>query len=390
MVTTRTYLDHAATTPVDPRVLEAMLPLYQENWGNPSGTYREAQAARKHLDAARDRVAKLLECSPTELVFTSGGTESDNAAIRGAAYARQHAGRHIVSSAIEHHAVLHTLEALEEEGFEVTLVGVDSEGFVDPQGVAEAVRDDTTLVSVMAANNEVGTIEPIAEIASAVKQRNPRTLLHTDAVQAVGAVDVRPDMLGVDLLSLAAHKFYGPKGSGALYVRERTRLQPLILGGSQESERRAGTENVAGAAGFAAAFTLAAAEQAQRNAKLRDLRDALWRGLRERIAPIRLNGAADFDRRLPNNLSVCFPGVEGESILLQLDMEGIAASSGSACSTGSTEPSHVLTAMGVDADTAHSAVRFSLGKDSQAAQIERVAVVVPEIIERLRALSPTF
>ena len=333
-------------------------------------------------------MAEVLECSPSEVVFTSGGTESDNAAIRGVALARSFAGRHLITSEIEHHAVLHPMEALEHEGFEVTVLPVDGEGFVDPEETAAAVRDDTILVSIMAANNEIGTLQPIAEIAAAVKERNRRTLVHTDAVQAAGAVDLCPDVLGVDLMSLTAHKIYGPKGSGALYVRRRTALEPILLGGGQEEERRAGTESVAQIVGLAAALQLAESERAERRAHVSGLRDALWRELRERVSPLRLNGPSDWDRRLPNNLHVCFPGVEGESILLQLDMEGFAASSGSACSTGSTEPSHVLTAIGVDADTAHSAVRLSLGQSNTLDQVERLAGTIPEIVGRLRALAP--
>ncbi len=384
----RAYFDHAATTPLDGRVLEAMVPVLERGWGNPSGIYREAQVARGILDGARDEIAGVLGCSPSEVVLTSGGTESDNAAIRGVALARGFAGRHLITSAIEHHAVLHPLEALEREGFELTVLPVDGEGFVDPEEAAAAVRDDTILVSVMTANNEIGTVQPIAEIAAAVKARNRRTLVHTDAVQAAGAVDIRPDVLGVDLMSLTAHKIYGPKGSGALYVRRRTALEPILLGGGQEEERRAGTESVAQAVGLATALQLAEAERSERTAHVRELRDALWRELRERVSPLRLNGPADWERRLPNNLHVCFAGVEGESILLQLDMEGFAASSGSACSTGSTEPSHVLTAIGVDPDTAHSAVRLSLGQSNTLEQVERLAGAVPEIVGRLRALSP--
>ena len=384
----RVYLDHAATTPVDPRVIDAMVAYYREHWGNPSGIYREAQAARKGLDEARDRVAARLECSPGEVIFTSGGTEADNAALRGVASARRHAGQHIITSAIEHHAVLEPLEALEREGWDVTILPVDREGFVDPASVQAAVRDDTVLVTIMAANNEVGTLQPIAEIARAVKARNPETLVHTDAVQGVGAVDIRPDVLGVDLLSLTAHKIYGPKGVGVLFLRHRTPFTPLIIGGGQEADRRAGTENVAGAMALATALDLACDEMAALNAHVGGLRDRLWRHLREGIDPISLNGPADMTQRLPNNLSLCFAGVEGESILLHLDMEGVAASAGSACTTGSAEPSHVLTAMGVDSDLAHSALRLTLGRQNTEAQIDRVGQVLPEVIGRLRALSP--
>ena len=384
----RAYFDHAATTPLDRRVLEAMVPALQHGWGNPSGVYREAQYARALLDQARDDIADVLECSPSEVVLTSGGTESDNLAIRGAALARQHIGRHLITQATEHHAVLHTMEQLEREGFELTVLGVDRDGFVDPDEVAAAVRDDTTVVSIMLANNEIGTVQPVAEIAAAVKDRNRRTIVHTDAVQAAGAVDIRPDVLGVDMISLTAHKIYGPKGAGALYVRRRTPLQPLQLGGGQEEERRAGTESVAQAVGLAKALQLAEEERNQRTAHASTLRNRLWRELNERVHPLQLNGPTDWTRRLPNNLNVSFPGVEGESILLQLDLDGFAASSGSACSTGSTEPSHVLTAIGLDPDTAHSTLRLSLGQSNTEEQIDNIARTIEEITARLRALSP--
>ncbi len=384
----RAYFDHAATTPLDPRVLAAMIPVLERGWGNPSGIYREAQYARALLDQARDDVAEMLGCSPSEVVLTSGGTESDNLAIRGAALARAHAGRHLITQATEHHAVLHVMEQLEHEGFELTVLGVDSDGLVDPDAVASAVRDDTTVVSIMAANNEIGALQPIAEIARVVKERNRRTIVHTDAVQAAGAVDIRPDALGVDMISLTAHKIYGPKGAGALYVRRRTPLQPLQLGGGQEEERRAGTESVAQAVGLAKALELAEAERASRSEHASELRNRLWRELNERVHPLRLNGPSDWSRRLPNNLNVSFPGVEGESILLQLDLDGFAASSGSACSTGSTEPSHVLTAIGLDPDTAHSTVRLSLGQSNTAEQVDGIAATIEQITARLRALSP--
>ena len=386
----RAYFDHAATTPLEARVLEAMVPALRVGWGNPSGIYREAQYAAGLLDRARDDIAGVLECSPSEVVLTSGGTESDNLAIRGAALAQQELGRgrHLITQATEHHAVLHVMERLEQEGFELTVLGVDSEGFVDPDEAASAVREDTAVVSIMLANNEIGALQPVAEIARAVKARNRRTLVHTDAVQAAGAVDIRPDVLGVDLMSLTAHKIYGPKGAGALYVRRRTPLQPLQLGGGQEEERRAGTESVAQAVGLAKALVLAEEERESRTAHASALRNRLWRELNERVHPIRLNGPSDWSRRLANNLNVSFPGVEGESILLQLDLEGFAASSGSACSTGSTEPSHVLSAIGLDPDTAHSTLRLSLGQSNSEEQIEGIARTIEEITARLRALSP--
>lgn len=385
----RIYLDHAATTPVDPRVLEAMWPYYTKYWGNPSSIYLEGQEARRALDTARKRCADLLGASPKEIVFTSGGTESDNAAIRGAAYAQRALGRgnHIVTSTIEHHAVLHTVEQLEREGFRATYLPVDEEGFVDLEALAQSVGPDTIVVSIMAANNEVGTIEPIAEAARIAKQRNPRVVFHTDAVQAAGAIDITPSKLGVDLLSLAAHKLYGPKGIGLLYIKNRTPWQPMLLGGGQERERRAGTENVAGIVGLATAMQLAWDEMDQRNAHARRLRDRLFYGIPERIADTVITGPKDPARRLPNNFSCCFRNVEGESVLLALDMADIAASSGSACTTGSVEPSHVLTAMGIDRDLAHASLRLTVGKGNTDADIERVLEVLPGIVQRLRALA---
>ena len=334
-------------------------------------------------------VAAVLACAPQEIMFTSGGTESDNAALRGVAAARAHIGKHLVGSATEHHAVLHVLEALAQDGYEITLVPVDAEGFVDPAVVQAAVRDDTTLVSIMAANNEVGTLQPIAEIARAVKERNPKTLMHTDAVQAAGATEIRPDTLGVDLLSLTAHKLYGPKGVGVLYVRRRTAWTPFIVGGSQEQERRAGTENVAGAVGIATALALATEEMAERCAHAQTLRDLLWRELRERVDRVTLNGPRDFSRRLPNNLNVCLEGSGGRK-------HPLATGSGGHCGeqwlrlhdrihgTQPRAPGHGAWTPNL----AHSAIRLTVGKANDRAQMERVARVLPEIVERLRALAP--
>ncbi|MGE5596024.1 MAG: cysteine desulfurase family protein [Hyphomicrobiales bacterium] len=385
----RIYLDHAATTPPDPRVLEAMWPIYTETWGNPSSIYLEGQEAHRALDAARRLCARLLGASPREIVFTSGGTESDNMAIRGAAFAQRARGRgnHIVTTQIEHHAVLHTVEQLEREGFTATYLPVDSDGAVDLAALEAAVTEQTTVVSVMMANNEVGTIEPIAEVARIAKEKNPRVVVHTDAVQAAGSLDITPSRLGVDLLSIAAHKLHGPKGVGLLYIKARTPWQPMIVGGSQEKERRAGTENVAGAVGLATAMQLAWQERDERNAHYRHLRDRLLFGLPERIPDTVITGPTDPDRRLPNNFSCCFRNVEGESVLLALDMADIAASSGSACTTGSLEPSHVLTAMGVDADLAHASLRLTVGKQNTDADIDRVLEVLPEIVQRLRSLA---
>jgi len=388
----RIYLDHAATTPLDPRVLEAMLPYLHTFWGNPSSIYQEAREARKGLDGARRTVAELLGARPNEVIFTSGGSESDNSALRGVAgAARRRAragGRHIITSAIEHHAILHTTEELEGEDFRVTYLPVDSTGLVDLGALERALDDETFLVSVMYANNEVGTIEPIAETAGLVKARQPHAVFHTDAVQAIGALDINVDRLGVDALSIAAHKLYGPKGVGALYLRARTPFQPQQLGGGQEKNRRAGTENVAGAVGLATAMRLAYEEFSERNARLRALRDRLLTELPRLVPGTHITGPSDPKARLPNNFSCCFEQVEGEAILLQLDLAGIAASSGSACTSGSLEPSHVLKAMGVPNDLARGSLRLTVGKDTTQEEIDRLLSVLPGIVQRLRSLSP--
>ncbi len=386
----RVYLDHAATTPPDPRVLEGMWPVFSRDWGNPSSIYLEGQTAHRWLDEARARCARLLGADPGEIIFTSGGTESDNAAIRGAALAQRDRGRgdHIITSQVEHHAVLHTVEQLEREGFRATYLPVDSDGCVDLAALEEAVGPETTVLTLMAANNEVGTLQPVAEAAALAKARTPDIVVHTDAVQGAGAIDITPEVLGVDLLSLAAHKLYGVKGTGLLYVRRGTPWQPQMLGGSQERERRAGTENVAGAFGLAAAMELAWNERDERVAHSRRLRDRLLFELPELVPDTVITGPADPDRRLPNSFSCCFRNVEGESVLLGLDMVEIAASSGSACTTGSLEPSHVLTAMGIDDDLAHASLRLTVGKGNTDQQIDYVLEQLPEIVERLRALAP--
>jgi cysteine desulfurase len=386
----RIYLDHAATTPLDSRVLETMLPYLREHWGNPSSLYAEAREARKGLDAARRTVAELLGCQPQEVIFTSGGSESDSLAVRGAAHAGRRRGDHIVTSAIEHHAVLHTVQQLEKEGFRATYLPVDGQGFVDLNALAEAMTEQTVLVSIMYANNEVGTVEPIAEAARITKERSPHCVFHTDAVQAVGMLDIDVDRLGVDLLSIGGHKIYGPKGVGALYVRTRTPLQPQILGGSQERNRRAGTENVAGAVGLAKAMELACGERAGRTAHYRALRDRLLTEVPARVPFIDITGALDPERRLANSFSCCFRFVEGEAVLMALDLAGIAASSGSACTSGSLEPSHVLTAMGISEELARGSLRVTLGKDNTLAEIDRFLEVLPDIVARLRELSPLW
>jgi cysteine desulfurase len=403
----RVYLDHAATTPLDPRVLEAMMPYLTEFWGNPSSLYAEAQEARRGLEGARRTIAEILGCRAQDIVVTSGGSESDNLALRGTAHAARAQGRgdHVITTAIEHHAVLHAAERLEQEGFRVTYLGVDGEGFIDLGELEEAVTDETVLVSVIYVNNEVGTIEPIEEAVRVVKGKNPRVAFHTDAVQAAGALDITVDRLGVDLLSIAAHKFYGPKGVGALYVRPRTAVQWQQLGGSQEKRRRAGTENVAGVVGMAKALELAYGELESRNAHCRALRDRLIAGVPERVAGVHLTGPSaaarptsasgraesgvSADRRAPNNASFCFEGIEGEPVLIALDLAGVATSSGSACTSGSLEPSHVLTAMGIPEELARGSMRLTVGKGNTMEQVEYVLGVLPEIVERIRGLSPT-
>ncbi|MCY3505243.1 MAG: cysteine desulfurase family protein [Chloroflexi bacterium] len=386
----RVYLDHAATTPPDPRVLEAMWPVFSRDWGNPSSIYLEGQTANRWLDEARVRCARLLGVEPSEIIFTSGGTESDNAAIRGAALAQRERGRgdHIVTSQVEHHAVLHTVEQLERDGFRATYLPVDSDGRVDLAALEEAVGPETAVLTLMAANNEVGTLQPVAEAAALAKARNPNVVVHTDAVQAAGSIDITPEALGVDLLSMASHKLYGTKGTGLLYVRRGTPWHPQILGGTQERERRAGTENVAGAFGLAVAMELAWQEREERVAHYRRLRDRLLFELPERVPDTVITGPTDPDRRLPNSFSCCFRNVEGESVLLGLDMVEIAASSGSACTTGSLEPSHVLTAMGIEDDLAHASLRLTVGKGNTDEQIDHVLEQLPPIVERLRALAP--
>lgn len=391
-MSTRVYLDHAATTPLDPRVLEAMMPYLSGFYGNPSSIYAEAQEARRGLDSARRTIADTLGCRPQDIIVTSGGSESDNLALRGAAWAARNAGRgsHVITTAIEHHAVLHAAERLEQEGFRVSYLGVDGEGFIDLAELEAAVTDDTVLVSVMWVNNEVGTIEPITEAVRVVKTKNPRTAFHTDAVQAAGLLDLDVDALGVDMLSIAAHKFYGPKGVGALYVRPRTPLLAQNLGGSQEKNRRAGTENVAGVVGMAKALELAYAEFDSRNALYRQLRDRLFFGVPELVPDVTITGPADLSRRASNNFSCCFGYIEGEAVLMALDLAGIAASSGSACTSGSLEPSHVLTAMGISDDLARGSMRLTVGHDNTPEQIDYVLDTLPGAVQKLRSLSPAW
>jgi len=379
------YLDYAATTPLDPRVLEAMMPYLTEKFGNPNSIHAFGREARKAVDEAREKIAALLNCRPSELVFTSGGTESDNLALRGVAAAYRQKGNHIVTTAIEHHAVLHTCRALQDEGFEVTYLPVDEHGLVTPEQVAEAITDRTILVSIMHANNEIGTMEPLADIVRAVKEKRPDVLVHTDAVQTVGHIPVDVEALGVDLLSFAAHKFYGPKGVGGLFVRRGVKLVPQLTGGGQERNRRSGTENVAGIVGMAKALEIAVAEMPTEIPRLQTLRDELINGVLAQIPDSRLNGHPT--QRLPHNANFSFLGVEGEALLLQLDLHGIAASSGSACTSGSLEPSHVLLALGLSREWALGSLRLTLGRFTTRQHLERVLAVLPSIVEKLRALT---
>jgi cysteine desulfurase len=380
------YLDHAATTPLDPEVLAAMLPYFTQHPGNPSSIHQLGRAALQAVDDAREHVALVLNCSRRELIFTGGGSEGANLAIKGAAEARRAAGKgaHIIVSAIEHHAVLHAAEALQQRGFELTVLPVDSVGLVRPDDLRAALRPDTTLVSVMYANNEIGVVQPIAELAAL--SRAAGALFHTDAVQAAGCLPLDVEALGVDMLSLTAHKFYGPKGVGLLYARRGTPLQPLIHGGAQERRRRAGTENVPGIVGLAAALVRAEERRPSYVVRMGALRDQLIDGLLARIPQSRLNG--DRERRLPTNVNLSFACVEGESVLLLLDQAGICASSGSACTSGSLEPSHVLLALGLDADEANGSVRFTLGRSVSEDDIAYVLAALPPMIERLRDVVP--
>ena len=390
----RVYLDHAATTPVDAGVLEAMLPYLRERWHNPSSIYVEAQAARRALDEAREAVAEALGAGSAEVVFTSGGSEANALALRGVLEASRRRGRHIVTSAVEHHSVLDTAEQLERAGdAEVTVVGVDRDGRVDPADVASAVRDDTVLVSVMHANNEVGALNDVAAVASAVRERAPGAVVHTDAVQSAAHLGFSPagvdvERLGVDLLTLTAHKLYGPRGAGALYVRAGTPIAPQILGGAQERRLRAGTEDTPSIVGLAAAVRLAAERREADLSHERALQERLVAELPRRVPLLAITGPRDLARRLPGSVSCVVGFVEGESILLALDLAGIAASSGSACTTGSVEPSHVLLAMGIPAELARGSLRFTVGRGTDQADVDRLLQALPPIVERLRSLSP--
>jgi cysteine desulfurase len=383
------YLDHSASTPVDDRVVEAMHAYFSEHYGNASGLHRQARASARALDQARRDVAEIFGCKPKEVVFTSCGSESDNLAIRGIAWAAKLAGRggHIITSPIEHHAVTHTIDQLcEHFGFEQTVVPVDPYGLVNPDDVARAIRPDTVLISVIYANNEVGSIEPVREIGAIARERG--VFLHTDAVQAGGYLDLNVDRLNVDLLSLSGHKFYAPKGVGVLYVRQGTRLLPQQTGGGHEGGRRAGTENIPYIVGIATALKLAQDERETENARLAGLRDPLVKGVREAIPDAQLTGHPE--QRLPGHASFVIPGVEASGLLMHLDMAGVCAASGSACTSGMPEPSHVLTAMGVDYTLALGALRLTLGRSTTQADVDYVIEILPGIVEKLRSANPVY
>jgi len=380
----RIYLDHAATTPTRPEVVKAMLPFFTDAFGNPSSIYSHGQEAKGAVEEARTKVAELIGARSEEIVFTSGGTEADNFALKGIAYANEHKGNHIITTSIEHHAVMEVCKFLEKSGFQITYLPVDKYGLVDPDDARKAVTDKTILISVMHASNEVGTIEPVEEIGRIAREAG--VYFHSDAVQTVGHIRVNVDELKVDLLSISGHKFYGPKGVGALYVRKGTKLVSLMHGGEHEKRRRAGTENVPGIVGLGKAAELAGQEIGKEAERLARLRDHLVGGLVKKIDHIHFNGHPT--RRLPNNVNVSVDFVEGESMLLNLDLEGICASTGSACSSASLEPSHVLLALGLAPEQAHGSLRFTFGRENTEADAVRVLEVLPGIVARLRAMSP--
>lgn len=382
----RIYLDNAATTAVAPEVVEAMIPCFQEIYGNASSIHSTGRDARKKLEEARRTVADILGARPNEIYFTSGGTESDNWAVKGAALANRYKGNHIITTAIEHHAILHTCDWLEKQGFEVTYLPVDEYGLIDPRDVENAITEKTILISVMAANNEIGTIEPIAEIGKIAKEH--KILFHCDAVQAMGAIPVNVADWNVDMLSLSAHKFHGPKGVGVLYLRNGAKVDQFLHGGAQERGRRATTENLPGIVGLATALKRACDHMEENSARITALRDKLIKGILENIPYTRLNGHPT--KRLPGNVNVSVRFIEGEAMLLRLDLAGISGSSGSACTSGSLDPSHVLLAIGLPHEIAHGSLRLSIGDTNTEEEIDEVIRVLPGIVENLRAMSPLY
>ncbi|MBP2632559.1 MAG: Cysteine desulfurase [Firmicutes bacterium] len=380
----RIYFDHAATTPTDKTIANAMLEYMTIKFGNPSSVHSFGREVRKEVSEARENIAALINATANEIFFTSGGSESDNFALKGIAFANKNKGNHIITTQIEHHAILHTCQWLEKQGFDVTYLPVDEDGMISLDELKAAITDKTILISIMFANNEVGTIEPIKEIGAIAKERG--IYFHTDAVQAVANVEIDVQDMNIDLLSLSGHKFYGPKGIGAIYIRRGVKIQPVQLGGAQERKMRAGTENVPAIVGLGMAAQFAKRDFVEKNAQLIALRDKLIKGIQEQIPDIKLNGHPT--KRLPGNVNFSFRYIEGESLLLSLDMKGIAASSGSACTSGSLDPSHVLLAMGLIHEIAHGSLRISLGRDNTEEDIDYTLEVLPQIIARLRSMSP--
>lgn len=380
------YLDHSATTPVKKEVLDAMLPYFTEKFGNASTIYSKGRESKSAIEEAREKVAKAIGAKTNEIFFTGSGTEADNWAIKGVAYANRKKGNHIITTAIEHHAVLHTCQYLESEGFEVTYLPVDEFGRVTPEQVKAAIKDNTILISIMFANNEIGTIQPIAEIGRIAHERG--VYFHTDAVQAIGNVHINVEEMNIDMLSLSAHKFYGPKGIGALYIRKGVKITTFLHGGAQERGRRASTENIPAIVGLGKAIELATQNIDEYNGKLTALRDRTINEIMEKIPYVRLNGHRT--ERLPGNVNVSFEFIEGESLLLMLDMKGIAASSGSACTSGSLDPSHVLLAIGLPHEIAHGSLRITFGEENTQSDVDYLMEVLPAIVERLREMSPLY
>ncbi|MCR1933581.1 cysteine desulfurase NifS [Clostridium tepidum] len=382
------YMDYSATTYTKPEVLEEMLPFFTENFGNPSSLYSFSDKTKRAVNIARERVAKAINAEKNEVFFTSGGSEADNWALKGIAYANKNKGNHIITTKIEHHAILHTAQFLEKEGFKVTYLPVDKDGFVSVEDVRAAITDETILVSVMFANNEIGTIEPIKEIGKLCREN--KIYFHTDAVQAIGHVDIDVKDMNIDLLSMSAHKFYGPKGVGALYIRNGVKIQNLIHGGGQERGKRASTENIAGIVGLGKAIDLAVKNMPEENKKLARLREKLINEIEKRIPEVKLNGPRDMNRRLPNNVNFSFIGIEGETLLLDLDMNGIFASTGSACASASLDPSHVLLSIGLPHEIAHGSLRLSLGAKNTEEDVDYVLEILPKIIKQRRDMSPLW
>lgn len=382
----RIYMDHNSTTPVHPEVLDAMLPYYKEDYGNASSVHSFGRGARAAMEEAREGIANFIGARAREIIFTSGGTEADNNAIIGSAMANSKKGNHIITSSIEHHAILNTCKYMEDNGYEVSYLGVDRYGVVNPDDVREAITDKTVLISIMYANNEIGTIEPLQEIGQIAKEKG--IILHSDAVQGLGKIPLNVDELGLDLMSISAHKIYGPKGIGALYARRGVRMHPLIRGGHHERNRRAGTENVPGVVGFGKAIEIAASDMEEEGKRQWSLTEKLKDGIQDRLEYVYANSHPT--KRLPGTMNLSFDFLEGESIILNLDMKGVGVSTGSACTSGSLEASHVLTALGLPPATAQGAIRFSLGRSNTEEDVDYIIGELPPIVERLRSMSPLY